>query len=213
MWSEYLDMLPGMTIINYPSIKECAMIDQEYFTVHHPISINVEPMDMEFSLPSEEQFEAEIPAPFLVANEFSQLDHLNEAAKTELRSSDFKQVVQLLDAQNSKLNLLLTYMLSQQDSPEFHHQTLAFGASQIQYISQTSLADGAIVRMKLFLDSPAAAIYCYGKIDSCNAEDDHFIISAKYIQIRDIDQDLIIRAALHQQQKLLRQRSLARETK
>lgn len=210
---EYLDKLPGMTIIKNQPDKELTMIDQEYFTVHHAISINVEPMAEDFTLPSEENFEREIPAPFIVANEFSQLDHLGETARTELKNSDFKQVIQLLDTQNSKLNLLLTYMLSQQDNPEYHYKTQAFGASQVQYVSDQPQADNRIVRIKMFLESPAAAIYCYGKVEQCETAEEHYLITLKYLQIRDIDQDLIIKAALHQQQKLLRQRSLARETK
>jgi len=83
------------------------MTDQEFFTVHHALTINVEPMSDDFVFPSYEHFVAEIPAPFVVASEFSQLDQLNDAAKLEL-----------LDTQNSKLNLLLTFMLSQQDEPE-----------------------------------------------------------------------------------------------
>jgi hypothetical protein len=189
------------------------MTDQEYFTVHHALTVNVEPMAEEFQLPLETQFEAEIPAPFVVANEFSQLDQLHESARHDLKNGDFRHVVQLLDAQNSKLNLLLTYMLSQQDDLAFRHQTQTFGASQFSYIASSPLAKQTIVRAKLFLEYPAAAIYCYGSITASEALEDEYLISVKYVLIRDIDQDLIIKAALHQQQKLLRQRSLDRNPK
>ncbi len=49
------------------------MNDQEFFTVHHALTINVEPLAEHFTLPSHEIFEAEIPAPFVVAREFCQL--------------------------------------------------------------------------------------------------------------------------------------------
>jgi hypothetical protein len=189
------------------------MIDQEYFTVHHAITANVEIMAVDFSLPDEVQFESEIPTPFIVANEFSQLDHLNEAARTELRKSDFRHVVQLLDTQNSKLNLLLTYLLSQQDNLTHRSQTRSFGASQFSYIATQPVALDTLVRAKLFLDSPAAAIYCYGQVVECQTTEQDSIITVKYLLIRDLDQDLIIKAALHQQQKLLRQRSLERDSK
>lgn len=37
------------------------MNDQEFFTVHHALTINVEPLAEHFTLPSHEIFEAEIP--------------------------------------------------------------------------------------------------------------------------------------------------------
>ncbi|WP_260258717.1 PilZ domain-containing protein [Vibrio intestinalis] len=187
------------------------MSDQEYFTVHHQLTVNVEPLADDFSIPSIEEFQDEIPAPFLVASEFSSLDQLNDAARAELKSNDFKHVIQLLDTQNSKLNLLLTFMLSQQDNPDFRHQTTSFGASQFSYKSAQGLEQGQKVRVKLFLDHPAAAIYCYGIVFDTQVDKDETTISVKYDLLRDQDQDLLIKAALYQQQKLLRQRSLNRE--
>ncbi|MGV1718001.1 PilZ domain-containing protein [Vibrio furnissii] len=187
------------------------MIDQEYFTVHHALNINVDPMPADFLLPSPLDFEAEIPAPFVVASEFSQLDQLNDAARLELKSSDFKHVIQLLETQNSKLNLLLSFMLSQQDDPAYRTFTISFGASQFTYRAQNAVQAGQQVRAKLFLEHPAAAIYCYGQVTACEAEDNQFIVTVRYELLRDADQDLLIKAALYQQQKLLRQRSLDRD--
>lgn len=187
------------------------MPDQEYFTVHHRMTVNVEPLAQGQSLPTYEQFESEIPAPFLVASEFSQLDLLNDSARSELNNSDFRHVIELLDTQNSKLNLLLTFMLSQQDNENYRHQTVSFGASLFRYLTPTPLSVDQIVRAKLFLDHPAAAIYSYGHVVECQAQDEQFLVTIKYDRLRDIDEDLLIKAALYQQQKMLRQRSLNRD--
>lgn len=187
------------------------MSDQEYFSVHYQMIANVEALAEDAPYPTFDQFESEIPAPFLVASEFSFLDQLNDAARAELKSNDFKHVIQLLDTQNSKLNLLLTFMLSQQDDPTLRHQTLTFGASQFSYQAENALNIGQKLRIKLFLDHPAAAIYCYGSVTQCAQENQQYVISVKYDLLRDLDQDLLIKAALYQQQKLLRQRSLNRE--
>ena len=72
---------------------------------------------------------------------------------------------------------------------------------------------GRLVKAKLFLEHPAAAIYCYAEVFSSEAKDSGFEIKFKYAHLRDADQDLLIKAALHQQQKLLRQRSLDRDNK
>ncbi|BCK13523.1 PilZ domain-containing protein [Vibrio cholerae] len=187
------------------------MNDQEFFTVHHALTINVEPLEEHFTLPSHEIFEAEIPAPFVVASEFSQLEQLSDSARMELKNSDFKSVLQLLEAQNAKLNLLLTFMLSQQDDPQSRSATTRFGASQLTYLAKSPLQIGQKVRVKLFLEYPAAAIYCYASVMQCQQEPEHTLVTLKYDLLRDVDQDLLIKAALYQQQRLLRQRSLDRE--
>ncbi len=187
------------------------MNDQEFFTVHHALTINVEPLAENFTLPSHEIFEAEIPAPFVVASEFSQLEQLSDSARMELKNSDFKSVLQLLEAQNAKLNLLLTFMLSQQDDPQSRSATTRFGASQLTYLAKSPLQIGQKVRVKLFLEYPAAAIYCYASVMQCQQEPEHTLVTLKYDLLRDVDQDLLIKAALYQQQRLLRQRSLDRE--
>lgn len=187
------------------------MTEQEYFTVHHQLTINAQPLPDDFSLPSYSQFEAEIPAPFIVASEFSQLDMLNDSARKELNNSEFKHVIHLLDTQNSKLNLLLTFLLSQQDDPQYRSTTVAFGASQFGFLSPKPLNNNQVLRVKLFLEHPAAAIYCYARVISCDAHESGYLVNAKYQILRDADQDLLIKAALYQQQKLLRQRSIDRE--
>ncbi|MDN3610349.1 PilZ domain-containing protein [Vibrio ostreicida] len=189
------------------------MAELEYFTVHHQMTINVEPLAQDACLPSFEQFEGEIPAPFIVASEFSHLDILNDNARSELKNSDFKHVIELLDTQNAKLNLLLTFMLSQQDDIQYRRQTLSFGASKFSYNAETALPVGTKTRVKLFLEHPPAAIYGYGHVETCEQESDSHHITIKFDLLRDQDEDLLIKAALFQQQKLLRQRSLNRDKK
>jgi hypothetical protein len=130
----------------------------------------------------------------------------------ELKNSDFKHVIQLLDHQNSKLNLLLTFMLAQQNDESTRHISTSFGASQFTYIAEQALPIGKMVRVKLFLDHPAAAIYCYADVSACDASEQGYNITVNYRLLRELDQDLLIKAALYQQQKLLRKRSLERKT-
>lgn len=186
------------------------MVEQEFFTVHHALTVNIEPLDEIFEFPEESIFEAEIPAPFIVASEFSELEHASDLVQQEMKNSDFNHIVQLLDAQNSKLNLLLSFMLAQQDDDRFRHQTVSFGASQFTYLNDSPLTIGTKVRAKLFLNDPAAAIYTYGTVSDSSAHHDVQLITVKYVLLRDCDQDLLIRAALHQQQRLLKERSIQR---
>lgn len=205
-------MLPYMTIIKGLRKKDYGMDQQEFFTVHHKLTVNIEPLDTGFTLPSQNEFILEIPAPFIVASEFSQLDSLTESAMNELKNSDFKHVIQLLDHQNGKLNLLLTFMLAQQDKEEYRSYTTSFGASQFTHKSKTEIAIGELARVKLFLDHPPAAIYCYAQVVECNESEQGYETTFVYKLLREIDQDLLIKAALYQQQKLLRQRSIDRQS-
>ncbi|MGR5235402.1 PilZ domain-containing protein [Vibrio alfacsensis] len=189
------------------------MTEQEYFTVHHNLTVNVETLGMDFALPDEETFVSEIPAPFIVASEFSQLDMLADKARLELQNKELKHVINLLDTQNTKLNLLLSFMLSQQDDATLRFQTTQFGASQLSYRSNVEVDAQQIVRAKLFLDHPPAAIYCYAQVVGCEPSEQGYIVTLKYKLLREADQDLLIKAALYQQQKLLRQRSLERDNK
>ncbi|MEI8633891.1 PilZ domain-containing protein [Vibrio sp. PP-XX7] len=187
------------------------MIEQDFFTVLHSLAVNIEPLSADFSFPDEASFEAEIPISFVVASEFSQLDQLGDLARQELKNNDFRSLIQLFDSQNRKLNLLLNFMLSQQDDPLLRHQTKSFGASQFIYVDSSPLTIDTPLRVKLFLDHPPAAIYCYAHVESCQPQEDHYLISVRYDLLRDFDQDLLIKAALHQQQKILRQRSVERD--
>ncbi len=189
------------------------MTEQEYFTVHHNLTINVESLGVDFALPTEEIFTSEIPTPFIVASEFSKLDTLADNARLELKNKELKHVIELLDTQNTKLNLLLSFMLSQQDDATTRFQTTQFGASQLSYHAAAALEPNQLVRAKLFLDHPAAAIYCYAEVVECVSSEHGFFITLKYKMLRDTDQDLLIKAALYQQQKLLRQRSMERDKK
>lgn len=187
------------------------MSEQEFFTVHHAMKANVEPLATNFHFPTMDELEAETPAPFVVASEFSRLDPLQESAKTELKNSDLRHVIELLDTQNAKLNLLLGYMLSQQDDPQFAVTTKSFGASRFTYVSSTNIDIATPLRAKLFLEHPAAAIYCYGEVTQCEPHSEAgYLVQVKFVRLKETDQDMLIKAALHQQQKLLRQRSLER---
>jgi hypothetical protein len=104
-------------------------------------------------------------------------------------------------------------MLSQQDDPTLRFKTTCFGASQVSYLCTQTVPVGQLARVKLFLESPAAAIYCYAQVTACEAHEQQFEITMKYQLLRDSDQDLLIKAALHQQQRILRQRTLERDSK
>ncbi|MGF1690227.1 PilZ domain-containing protein [Photobacterium kagoshimensis] len=199
------------------------MIQDEYFSVHAGLTINVEPLDDSAACPDDEAFRLEIPPLFRVASECSELEESTERLLSNFGSDDSKALIGYLGAQNTKINLLLSYVLSQQDDPTVRFTTRTFGASRLSFISSTPLATGRTVRMKLFLNDPPAAIYCYGEVIDCqpynnqsgddsdnSGDNNSYEIHLRYTQLLESDRDLLIRAALHVQQKLLRERAQQR---
>ena len=66
---------------------------------------------------------------------------------------------------------------------------------------------GQTFRTKLFLQHEASAIYCYTElvaIEKC--DDDKYQYTLLFTAIRDADQDLVVRAALHAQTRQLKKR-------
>lgn len=187
------------------------MSQNDFFTVNGAIRANIEPLEVGTMLPSLEEYLAQIPAPFVASCEFSQLDQQRDAAKHELQQQNLKHVAELIEQQNTKLNLLLNYMIAQQDQAEYRQVTSHFGAGEITYNSNTPLELGQLATIKLFLDSPPAGIYCYGEVTNVQQIDSSFTMTLAFVRILEEHQDMLIKAALHHQQKLLRQRSLDRE--
>ncbi|MUJ39541.1 PilZ domain-containing protein [Aliivibrio fischeri] len=186
------------------------MSHDEYFSVHYDLTINVEPLAVDTPLPNMETFEREIPAPFRVAQECSALDDVSESELSFLKQDDGKRLANYLNNQNQKLNLLLSYLLIQQDEAMYRHKTLTFGASRFTYETDTALTIGQMTKVKLFLEHPPSAIYCYATVTQCTETENGFIIEMAYQLLRDIDQDLLIKAALFQQQKVLKLRAQER---
>ena len=186
------------------------MNQDEYFSVHSGLTINIELLGRDEQLPDELAFSQEIPPLFRVASECNSLEDGIEQSLGKLTKEESKPLLDYLSAQNSKINLLLSYVLSQQDDPAIRYITQSFGASRLTFLSKSPFPVGSQARVKLFLDKPPAAIYCYAEVTGSEAKDNGFEITLKYNRLLEGDRDLLIRAALYIQQKLLRQRAQQR---
>ncbi|MGF1714308.1 PilZ domain-containing protein [Photobacterium chitinilyticum] len=186
------------------------MNQDEYFSVSAGLTINVELLPPNEQLPDELAFSHEIPPLFRVASECTGLEDGVEQSLNKLTKEESKPLLDYLTAQNSKINLLLSYILSQQDNPAHRYSTETFGASQLTFYSNNTFPVGRSARVKLFLDKPSAAVYCYAEIIGNAVKGDKFEITLKYNRLQENDRDLLIRAALYFQQKLLRQRAQQR---
>ena len=186
------------------------MEQDEYFSVQYGLTINVELLGKNEQLPDDLAFNQEIPPLFRVARECSSLDDSVDQSLSKLTKEESKPLLNYLTAQNNKINLLLSYVLSQQNDPTKRYITRTFGASRLSFLSKAAFPVGSIVRVKLFLDKPSAAVYCYAAVTCCQVRGKYYEVALSYKRLLEDDRDLLIRAALYVQQKLLRQRAQQR---
>lgn len=177
---------------------------QQYFKVEHSIVINVVPKVG--SLPAETDFMTAIPEPFLMAGNVGQLN-LNALRSLQRLGELAEELANYLQLQAKKLDLLLHYVLQQQDDSQYRFRTLSYGGAGLSFISSSPLNALDVVEVKLFLAENAGAIFCYGQVLSCelveqNAEE--FKISIVFKRIRDEDRELLVRASLQQQARQLK---------
>ncbi|WP_354625602.1 PilZ domain-containing protein [Psychromonas sp. MME2] len=179
------------------------MTKHEYFLVHYQLAINVQPLQDDESIPEQGQFEAEIPAPFRMASDLSELDS-TALHRLKLNNETTQTLWQFLDTQNQKINILLTYILSQQDESQYRFKTDAFSAGCCLFdCSGKNFYLSQLVRLKIFLPEESAAIYCYARVTNIDGTS----VQLTYQRIREEDRELLIRSTLHIQSKQLKLRA------
>jgi len=184
------------------------MNNSEFFLVPHALAINIEPVEQSALPLDQSAFESEIPGPFKMASDLSQAD-ASILAPLKLNNDNTQALWTYLQAQNQKINALLTYVLTQQDDPRFHNTTLQFSAGSFITAPNSTWSVGDNARVKIFLPEESSAIYCYAVVSEINNSEHTF----KYTLMREQDQELLIRASLHIQTQQLKDRAKQRELK
>lgn len=182
------------------------IVSEQFFSVVHSLPINVEPLPEEFELPSLAEMEQELPEPFRIAGAITHID-LSAARQLRNMGEEFGLLVDVINQQSSKINMLLGYLLSQLDDPATRRHTLSIGGSQLSFIAHTGLHLHQLLRLKLFLQDEASAIYCYGQITALEPVPDGQRVEVSYVRIRPADQELLVRASLRIQSRQLKQRA------
>lgn len=183
---------------------------QDYFSIEHAISINARPLDI--ALPGPAALQNAIPAPFLMASEACSLN--NSALRSLNRLGDFAEELALyLQQQARKIDLLLQYVLQQQDNTSQRYSTLSYGGSGCSFVADTALQPLQVLELKIFLDNNDGAVFCYGQVLSCEPAQGQWLIKVVFNSIREEDRELIVRASLHQQSRLLKLKAEQRQRK
>ena len=180
----------------------------DYFVIEHRIHANIRPLDIK--IPDSDQFLKMIPEPFLMAGELAALDR--SALKPLAKLGEMAEELALyLRAQATKIDIMMRYILVQQDDPKHRCFTHSYGGSALCYYSPVALKELQLIEVKLFLEQSDGAVYGLAQVIGCEAQDEQFLIKTTWCQVRDEDRELIVRASLHQQSRQLKRKAELRQ--
>ncbi|RHW75022.1 PilZ domain-containing protein [Colwellia sp. RSH04] len=173
---------------------------QEFFAIEHDFTINVTPITDEMN--SYEQFVAKMPMPFKLASEVTVID---QAALRPLQglSSSAGQLADFLNHQSRKIDLLIGYILSQQDEEESRFKGIEFGGGGIKFIADTAFNVEQLLELKVFLLEENCAIFCFGEVIECQKIEQEYYHKVTFYYIREEDREALVRTSLHLQSKQL----------
>lgn len=202
------------------SLEEKIEKFNEFFTIKHTVNVNAVPVPDDFVLPNEENLTEHMPYAFRIASDIA---HIESQALRSLRnlSDHATELAEFLNHQSHKIDLIMSYVLRQEDHSDHQFQSIEFGGSGLTLKSTEPFPIGSRYELKLFLDVEASAVFCYGEVIKCdkvitdsvtNIETDsacdetpeQYNVSLIYTRIREQDQELLVRASLHLQSKQLR---------
>lgn len=179
----------------------------EFYLIAHPINANVLDANAEqqqaLAQQSMHDFEANMPYAFRIAGEMA--DFQSQSLKP-LRGLGEKlgDLVDYLQFQAKKIDLMMSYILQQQDDPKSRVSAIKFGGGGVVIATTETISIGETRIVKLFLESESAAVYCYAEAIASVQHDDSNHVSFLFTHIRDTDQELLVRASLHLQTAALR---------
>ncbi|MGY4068101.1 PilZ domain-containing protein [Aeromonas caviae] len=190
-------------------------MQEQFFSVTHATPVNVIPMPADFRLPTLEALEAELPEPFRIASAITSID-LVSSRLLRSQNESMHDLVEIINQQSRKIDMIMGYVLAAQDHPEHRFHTLRFGAGQLTYLHPHQGHGEApvlhqIVRLKIFLREEASAVYCYGEVVQRDAGEHGTHVVLDYVRIREDDRELLVRASLHVQSKQLKLRAQERQ--
>lgn len=189
------------------TINQADKLDQynEFFTIEHNFTVNVEPLTAPVD---KAYFEQSIPLPFKLASDNAQIDQ-SAFRSIQGLSSVANQLTTYLHHQANKIDLLVGYILSQQDDESKRFKGLAFGGGGFVYHANTALALGEQVIAKLFILEENCAVFCHAQVIEISELDGSYNHKLVYQHIREEDRENLVRTSLHIQSKQLQ--SLAKK--
>ena len=188
---------------------------EEYFQLEHQIGVNVMVNGPWSEVPDQDTFEQAIPLPFKIASEMKGLDQKMLRPLRTLGDA-IEPLADYLNAQSRKIDLMMSYVLRAEDEEQWQFFTKSYGGGGFIFYSDTAFETDTWVTCKLFFEEDAAAVFCYGKLvssqDVSSEDENKFESTVVFHRIREEDQEVVVRASLHQQSKLLLKKTKANQS-
>ena len=187
--------------MNNETIEEKLAKYHEFFSIDHNFSINILPLEST-QVTSFEQFSANMPTPFKMASDMKSID---QSALRPLQSLSgvTGQLVEFLNHQSAKIDLLIGYILSQQDDKEHRYQGIKFGGGGLLFTANKAFKLAQLLEMKVFLLNQNCAVYCYGEVIEVQQDQESYLHKVIFHFIREDDREILVRNSLHEQSKQL----------
>jgi len=190
-----------VSMMNTLSLEQKLNQYHEFFAIEHKFSVNIMPLN-ENDACSFEKFLSAMPMPFKLATEMSALDQSALRSLQGLGSSA-AQLVGFLNQQSQKIDLLIGYILSQQDEVQHRYQGIKFGGGGIKFVAPIPFNVGQLLELKVFLLENNCALYCYGEVIAVESANEQFVHKVTFHFIREEDRETLVRTSLHEQSKQL----------
>jgi len=194
--------------MNNEAIAQKLIKYNEFFSIEHDFSVNILPIKAN-TVASYEQFIENMPTPFKMASDMSSID---QAALRPLQtlSGVASQLVEFLNHQSKKIDLLIGYILKQEDDVKYRYQGLKFGGGGLLFTASTAFELTQLLEVKIFLQNENYAVYCYAEIIEIEQAGGDFLHKAVFHFIREEDREALVRTSLHEQSKQLQALALQR---
>lgn len=173
----------------------------EFFSIDHEFNVNITAIKQD-EITSFDQFLNSMPLPFKMASDMVTIDQ-SAIRSIQGLSGVATQLADFLNHQSHKIDLLVGYILSQQDDEDKRFQGLHFGGGGVIFNSDQSFELLQRLEMKIFLLEENCAVYCIGQVVESNETDTGFSHKVIFEFIREEDQETLVRHSLHQQSKQL----------
>jgi hypothetical protein len=180
----------------------------EFFSIDHNFNVNVVNIDNQI-LPSFEQFMQRMPLPFKIASDIVHIDQTALRPLQGISNNAAGQLIEYLHHQTQKIDLLIGYIISQQDEEEHRFQGINFGGGGLIFYSNQPFKLGKMLELKIFLENNSSAVYCMGEVIDTHTNNDTSIKSKTYQikvvfhYIKEDDREILVRTSLHEQSKQL----------
>jgi hypothetical protein len=190
-----------MTQINNETIEQKLAKYHEFFSIEHNFNINILPLELT-NVTSFEQFLVDMPTPFKMASDMKSID---QSALRPLKalSGVTGQLVEFLNHQSAKIDLLIGYILSQQDDEEHRYKGIEFGGGGLLFTANKAFKIAQLLEMKIFLQNQNCAVYCYGEVIEIQPNQNTYLHKIIFHFIREEDREILVRNSLHEQSKQL----------